>query len=245
MHSPCKEHGKSFALRHRASLLILLRGIATLLLVSLHLEMAQNGSTNNALEGGSLFRISMCYRCVIIMTVLTLHLALGGEKKEGTSAKSTSASFQSVFKSCNLKLARKFLRHLPLMMLSVWWDHIGTRLAFPSQPIKYVDGTQSTVEGSLLKWTFKHECLASYWTCVFRLASVNWQVRDANERVLFLLWCFASSSYRSLSHHELANVRDRGWDSTDSRKCNLSCIRSSTITSTFICGSAGWMFQPS
>ena len=179
-----------------------LRGIATLLLVSLHLEMAQNGSTNNALEGGSLFRISMCYRCVIIMTVLTLHLALGGEKKEGTSAKSTSASFQSVFKSCNLKLARKFLRHLPLMMLSVWWDHIGTRLAFPSQPIKYVDGTQSTVEGSLLKWTFQHECLASYWTCVFRLASVNWQVRDANERVLF---CFGVLLLRVIGLSRITN----------------------------------------
>ena len=164
-----------------------LRGIATLLLVSLHLEMAQNGSTNNALEGGNLFRISMCYRCVIVMTVLTLHLALGGEKKEETSAKSMSTSFQSVFNSCSLKLARKFLRHIPLMMFSVWWDRIGSRLAFPSQPITYVDGTQSRVEGSLLKWAFRNECLASYWTCVFRLASVNWQVKDANERVLF---CF-------------------------------------------------------
>ena len=180
-----------------------LRGIATLLLVSLHLEMAQNGSTNNALEGGSLFRISMCYRCVIIMTVLTLHLALGGEKKEGTSAKSTSASFQSVFKSCNLKLARKFLRHLPLMMLSVWWDHIGTRLAFPSQPIKYVDGTQSTVEGSLLTWTVHgSECLASYWTCVFRFFSVNWQVRDANERVLF---CFGVLLLRVIGLSRITN----------------------------------------
>ena len=165
-----------------------LRGIATLLLVSLHLEMAQNGSTNNALEGGNLFRISMCYRCVIVMTVLTLHLALGGEKKEETSAKSMSTSFQSVFKSCSLKLARKFLRHIPLMMFSVWWDRIGTRLAFPSQPIKYVDGTQSTAEGSLLTWTVPgNECLKSYWTCVFRFFSINWQVRDANERVLF---CF-------------------------------------------------------
>ena len=165
-----------------------LRGIATLLLVSLHLEMAQNGSTNNALEGGNLFRISMCYRCVIVMTVLTLHLALGGEKKEETSAKSMSTSFQSVFRSCSLKLARKFLRHIPLMMFSVWWDRIGTRLAFPSQPIKYVDGTQSTAEGSLLTWTVPgNECLKSYWTCVFRFFSINWQVRDANERVLF---CF-------------------------------------------------------
>lgn len=167
----------------RGNAIDFLRGIATLLLVSLHLEMAQNETMDGALEGGNQFRISLCFRCVIIMTVLTLHLALGSENHEGE--KVGSPSLLKVFKSCSLKLARKFLRHLPLIMLSVWWDRRGSRFAFLNQPLNYIDGTQSTVEGPVLQWTQQGgECMKSYWTCVLRFFTINWQVRDANERVL-------------------------------------------------------------
>ena len=191
-----KQAWKELLSPSRGSTVDFLRGIATLLLVSLHLEMAQNESTDNALEGGNLFRISLCFRCVIIMTVLTLHLALGNDT-------SSEASVLKVFSSCSQKLARKFLRHLPLIMLSVWWDKTGSRFAFANQPLNYIDGTQSTVEGPVLQWPPQGgECLKSYWTCVLRFFTINWQIRDANERVLacFALFLLRAVGLRRVTH---------------------------------------------
>ncbi|CAJ1410803.1 unnamed protein product [Effrenium voratum] len=182
-----------------------LKGIATVLLVSLHLEMAQNESMDGAQEGGNLFRISMCFRCVIMMTVVTLHLAIGPVESasDGSAQKLDSMSLNQVFRHCSLKLGRKFLRHLPLIMLSVWWDRIGSRFSFFSQPLNYLDGTQSTVDDQVLKWTTPPgECLKSYGTCVLRFFTINWQVRDSNERVVacFGLLLLRAAGFRRVTH---------------------------------------------
>ena len=185
----------------RSSPVDFLRGLATLLLVSLHLEMAQNESMDNSVEGGNLFRISLCFRCVIIMTVLSLHLALD----ENDAPETVTHAALKVLNRCSEKLARKFLRHLPLIILSVWWDRFGARFAFVHQPLNYIDGTLSslsTVEGRLQWPPLGGECLRSYWTCVWRCYTINWQVRDVNERVLV---CFGLLLFQAIGQTGVAH----------------------------------------
>ncbi|CAE7853682.1 unnamed protein product [Symbiodinium necroappetens] len=142
-------------------------------------------------------RLSFCYRAVVAMTVLTLHLALGEPERQ--------ISFPEASKNCALKLVRKFARQFPLIVLSVWWDRTGSRYAFHARPLSYVDTTLSKLEGSTLIWTNEVmdglECKSSFWSCTSRFFTINWQVRDATERILacfgFLLLQAAGLNYAS------------------------------------------------
>ncbi|CAK9110008.1 unnamed protein product [Durusdinium trenchii] len=159
----------------------LLRTLATLFLLCLHLELSQIAQRTEKLVPSNL-RISFYFRAVLVMTVLTLHFAL-----ESGSTGLKEKSFWEISQKCNLKLARKFLRQWPLIILSVWWDRVGSRFAFQSKPLSYLDGTQSQVEGSVLQWNTQQDiygCRRSFWTCALRFHTINWQVRDATERIL-------------------------------------------------------------
>ena len=174
----------------------LLRGLATLFLLSLHLELVQIASRTEKTVSWNL-RVSFYFRAVVAMTLLTLHLALGDVKAQ------KATSFSEMSQKCAVKLVRKFLRQFPLILASVWWDFTGSCFAFLARPLSYLNGTQSRLgEGSILQWSNEQAifgCKASFLTCAFKFYTINWQVRDATERILvcfgFLLLQSAGLNY--------------------------------------------------